>query len=783
MRSPAQCDEQGGSTVSISQLATLDNAGTPPRSVIADPISAHAIKRQLINADIPRNRQRATLKAMYDGHPPYDPKKLTNMGQGDRSNVNYKRCAAMVQQQSDSYLDAQFEVPLLAQVNINWGISGKGYDFGMRASEHFDYILRQWTGYYDVCAKSNFNRCFYGWGPRYFEDRDNWRTFAADAGQVYVDKDADTDMSRLDLMMIKKLWRFHELYRKIEDPQVAENLGWNVEAVRKAIVRAANTNQTEQNLLTWEKLNDQIKGNDLYWTSISPASRCYDLLAVEFDGNISRRIMTDWDTEEILYENPDVADSLHQVLLPFFLSKQESLWHNVRGSGALFYNVLRQLDLIGNQIVDMTLIGGSLVLQPTTAAAYDKLNTVRMGPVTILPPNVNYINTVFPNLSQGAIVTHNMLMQTLQQTSGEYQARGDSTEPGERPSATQVNIDVNMMARLSSQQYNQWYNEIDNEYEQMFCRMANPNLPDEKSVRGRQEWCVQAREFQKRCRDDGIPLAALQKPYLQNVKACRALGQGSSALRQQQAGQLTQMLPLAPSQQARAVMLKDIFTSTFGNQVASRYFPALPSIQLRSDAKTASLENNDFLDGHSVPVMDYENAVLHLSIHMPPLMQVAQQIEQASGQAGKPNLQASQAVYTQLAAALPHCSQHLQSIASDPTQQQEVQQVVNELRQLQGVATKLQQQLGTAATAAQQAALKQSQAQTAEAQQMQLKAAKLQLDVRKQTHKEQVDKARLLIEAERTKHEMGINNLNTALQIQQTLNPPAPSNDQNAVPV
>lgn len=774
--------------MSEPQLATLNEDGSAPRSVIKDGTSAHSIKRQLINADIPRNRQRATLKAMYDGHPPYDPKKLTNMGQGDRSNVNYKRCAAMVQQQSDSYLDAQFEVPLLAQVPINWGVSGQGYDFGLKASIHFDSIVRDWKGYYDVCAKSNFNRCFYGVGPRYYEDKENWHPFAADAGQVYVDKDADTDVTRLDLIMIKKLWRFHELYRKIEDPQVAEKLGWNVQAVRTAIVRASNTNQTEQNLLTWEKLNEQIKGNDLYWTYESPPIRCYDQLAVEFDGTISRRVLTDWDTTDALYECPNVAQSLRKVIHPFFLSKQESLWHSVRGSGALFYNVLRQLDLCDNQIVDMTLIGGSLVLQPTTAAAYDKLNTVRLGPVTVIPPNVNYIPTAFPNLSQGAIITHNMLMSTLQQTSGEYQARGDSTDAGEKPSATQTMVDLNMMARLSSQQYNQWYNELDNEYEEMFTRMANPNLPDADSVRGRQEWCMQAREFQRRCLEDGIPLSALQKPYRQNVKACRSVGQGSSAMKQQQANELLQMLPTAPSQQAREVMLKDIYTAKFGVEVASRYFPALPSIQLRSDAKTAALENNDFLSGQTVPVMDYENAVVHLNIHMPPLMQAAQQVQQQSGQNGKPNLQAAGQVYSQLAAALPHCSAHVQSIASDPTQKDFVQQNVNALRQLQSIATQLQQQLGAAATAQQQLQLKQAQTQTKDAQEMQLKAQALSLKQAQFNHKVQIDNAKIAIEATRTGHDMKLDNLDALLNLHTTLNPPQPaqppvSNDQAALPV
>lgn len=757
-----------------AQLATINLDGTPPRSVIADAQSAHEIKRQLIAADIGRSAQRAVLKNNYDGHPPYDPNELKKRGLGDMSNVNMKRATAMTNAQVDSYLDIQFETTDQAQVVTEFGDGVQGHDFSQGITDEFNRTLERWSSFYDVMGKSNFNRVYFASGPCYFEDDQNWQPLAADAGQVLVDRGASTDLKKNDVIMIKRVWRLHELYRMIENPEVATKLGWDVPATRAAIVRAASQNQEqdEYGVGVWEKWEKLIKGNDLYHTYVSPGIVLYDLLAKEYDGTISRRTLTGTDTKDILFTQYKVAKEFEELICPFFLSKQETLWHSVRGLGAALYNVVKMLDKIDNRIFDMTLIGGSLVIQPQTQMAYDKLNSINLGPVTVLPAGVNYVNTTFPNLSQGAIVTHNMLSQTLAQTTGEYQAMSQSTQAGEAPTATQNSNDMQYLSRNSSSQQNQFYNELDNLLTQMFKRLANPNLPDKSTPRGKSNWCKEAREFQKRILARGIPLGALQEPYLQSVRAMRNLGQGSVQARDAKADKVLSLLPLQQNQQARDLMIKDAFTAFFGSTVAKRYFPAIPGKQLRADAKTAQLENGEFQDGHSLDVMDYEDAITHLSIHIPMLIQSAQGLTQSEGAQGQSaNIPQLQQVYSLLAVALPHCTAHVQRIASDPTQKEAVQAATNVIRQLTSTATHLQFQLKTAATAAQRAAITQASQQNSENQKMQLEAAKLQLANRKQAHKEQVDSVNLAIKIKTAQQNLHLNDLNASLQVRDAMQP------------
>lgn len=732
-----------------TRLATIDEAGTPPRSVIQTPKHAHAIKRQMISADIGRARQRAILKQNYDGHPPYDPSELKKRGLADMTNVNFKRLKALTDTNVDSYLDAQFEVPNMTSVSIDYGMGTQGHNFSQIVTDEFNDLLRRWRMFYSVMSKSNFNRIFYGSGMLYFEDDVNWRPQPAETGQVLVDKDADTNLDNLDIVCIRRTWRLHQLYRKIEDEDVATRLGWDLKATRKAIIQAADNNQSTStySIKLWETWNNRIKANDLYMSFVSPPIDCYDLLAKEYDGTISRWQLTDYDSDENLYRSDKpVAQRFDQVIQPFFLTEQESLWHNIRGYAAQLYNILKVLDKVDGRILDMTFIGASLVIKPTTEVARDKLNTLNLGPVTVLPAGVDYVTTAFPNLSQGPIITHNMLMQTFQQTSGEYMAAQQSTQTGEAPTATQNNNDLQTLARLSSSLMNHFYNNLDGLYKEMFRRAVNPNLPDESTPAGKSEWCKEARRFQSRLLDRGVPRGALCGDYLQSVEAVRAMGQGSASSRDQKANELTSMLSLMPNSQSRMTAISDIFTAKFGSKTARRYFPALPGKLLVNTAKLAELENAAMLTGYSVDVMDYEDAVTHLGIHMPMLMNTTQSLVQASGQQGQPpNMAAIQKVYSLLVVALPHCSAHLQTIAGDPTLKQAVNVTVAALKKLDSTAVHLQFQLKTAATAQQRAQIQASQSAIENAAHMQLEAAKLQLANRKQAHKENVDSIEMAI--------------------------------------
>ena len=747
------------------RLQTIAPDGKPPRSVIETPAAAHAIKRQLIAADIGRARQRAVLKQNYDGHPPYDPAELKRRGLADMTNVNFKRLKALTDTNVDSYLDAQFEASEFATVITEFGNGTDGHNFSQVLTDEFNNTLKRWRGFYSVMNKSNFNRVFYGSGLLYHENDMNWRPQPAETGQVLVDKDADTNLENLDVICIRRNWRLHQLYRMIEDPVRATKLGWNVQAVRTAIIRAAENNQNmSYSVKLWETWNNRIKGNDIYMSFVSPGIDCYDLIAKEYDGTLSRRTLTEFDTDDVLFTGMKVAKHFSQLIHPFFLTEQESLWHSIRGYAAQLYNVLKILDKLDGRILDMTFIGASLVIQPSTEATRDKLNTLNLGPVTVLPAGVSLQSATFPNVSQGPMVTHNMLMQTYQQTSGEYQAQMQHTQAGEAPTATQNQNDLETLARLSSSLMNHFFNNCDVLLAEMFRRLSNPNLPDKCTPSGKSEWCQEARRFQKRVADRGVPPGAMHEPYLQSVTSVRALGQGSASSRKATSNELLSLLPLQQNPQARELMIKDAFTGIFGSKTAKRYFPAVPGRQLTNTAKTAELENAGMKAGNPFDVMPGEDAVTHLGIHMPMLIGATQSLTQSEGAQGKSaDMGALQAVYQLLSVGLPHCSSHLQIIAGDPTQKQIVGVVVNALKKLDAIAIKLQFQLKTAATAAQRQAIQASQQQTAEAAKLQLEAAKLALAGQKQKHKESVDGIQLAIKITKATQDLNLNDISAAI--------------------
>ncbi len=133
-------------------------------------------------------------------------------------------------------------------------------------------------------------------------------------------------------------------------------------------------------------------------------------------------------------------------------------------------------------------------------------------------------------------------------------------------------------------------------------------------------------------------------------------------------------------------------------------------------------------------------------------------------------------VYALLSIALPHCAQHLQRIAGDPTMKQEVDMIVNVMRKLNATANHLQFELKAAASQQQRAAITQAEQQTTDAAKLQLDAQKLQLAQRKQQHKEGVDLVNTQIKVAKARQDLHLNDLDASLRVREFAKPEEPAN-------
>lgn len=741
-----------------TQLETISPTGKPPRSVIADCQSAQAIVNTMIEEDRPRSTLRARNKALYDGAAPWNPKTLREEGQANRTNVNMRQAKAITDSSVDSYWDARQEVP--RRVDVVLEIPGvtewQAQAWAEVIACGFDKLLKWWgQGYFALCAKSDWNRIYHGGGPQYFEHADTWQPRSAEFGEVLVPSDAPTDLDDNRIMAIRKSYDMQTLYRFIENPEQATLLGWNVAACRKAIELAP-----EKNGWYWdnpEKREQQLKDNGYFLCETQNAMiPCIHLMVKEFDGKISRYIMCEWgEINEYLCKPKMRYESFKEFINPYFINTAEGYWHGVRGLGSQFYNILRIMDIMSCQFIDLTCISSSVLLVPRSEGDLKKLLSTQLGPITILPPDTTVQSAQFPNLSQNGMMVNQMLLQTLQNTTGAYMQRASAPD-GQAMTATQVAANIANAAKLSTSQQNQFYTQESEMGFEMLRRAINPNIRDDR------EYGRLAKKFQKYCEDHGVPKKYLHKRFIGEVRAVRASGAGSPAMRMMLSQQKLGMIGLItdPTLQYRAK--REAWADIFGYESAARYFPDQPVPQTTQEFSDADGENADMRVGQARQVFPYQNPAIHLQVHLPDMMQ-----RYEATQNGQYN---PQEMWAYLSTGLPHSQQHLAQMAFDPTQKEKFKEYNDAFQQLVRLANQLQQQLTDQAKAQAKEQMRQMQEmqkmlEAAQNQNDPVELAKLQLAYQKQAHKEMMDRARLGLTASKQQQQAAVTDIDTAIKV------------------
>jgi len=117
--------------------------------------------------------------------------------------------------------------------------------------------------------------------------------------------------------------------------------------------------------------------------------------------------------------------------------------------------------------------------------------------------------------------------------------------------------------------------------------------------------------------------------------------------------------------------------SLIGYKNVDDLFPLWNRNEIPSNEQSmATLENNDFREGSPVPVGSDQIHVLHIEVHLKPLMDMAQMYNQTPEQADV------EMILRMFAAAIPHISDHIQFLSRDPTREGFVKQVSNLLKEL-----------------------------------------------------------------------------------------------------
>ena len=647
-------------------VGNLNPDGSAPQSRIKDPDSLHAVYLRLKQSDDVNARNRAEIDSMFDGAAPYDDNVLRQAGMASRCNLNFGEAEYMLEAALAGYIDLINSVESIVSVSVKEKDPQKKGDYEQIIAAGFTRMLREWDEFFPRYLLNANYFIKHGVSVTYWEDEYDWRWQVSKIGDFLLPRRTWANEDAIEVAVSPRIMRAHELYNFIKDETRAEELGWNVQEVQKAII--ANTGaQNAYHVTDWERYQEDLKNNDVFVAHGSGSEvRVIHAWVKEYDGTISHYIsLADGTNEEFLYQKRSRFAKACDAFVTFtFGVGTNGYYQSIRGLGYKIFPHIQVSNRMRCQLVDGSMLSSSLLIQPESEDALENLAFEYLGPFSVMQSGVNIVDKQLPNFGQNAIPVLQDMSEQLQRRAGSYGTATGNPNPTER-TKFEVQAQLQGDAQLTTSAMNLFYEPWTRLIRGCFKRAIRPDyLAQERGGR-------QVASFWKYCTERGVPLDVLHNK-VESVNAVRAIGAGSEQLRLVAYDEMMQMMQQF-DEQGRINLLRDRIATRTSYDLVDRYVPKQPDLRPVIDEKIAELENAAMSQGKQVQVSPNENHFVHAQVHIADIAQQAEALKQGQGDP-------QQAVaYSQV--AFPHATQHLEQVAQDASRKQEYGQLKKTLQQ------------------------------------------------------------------------------------------------------
>lgn len=694
--------------------------GEAPKSRIASIEAARAIYDDcLLDAEWAA-RSRARIRGLVDGNPPYNPEELKRLGQSWRTNVNFREAEAIIDTNAAVLWEMNQDLFVLARFVPKDRTTGyspdNGTDYGAIIAEEYTNVLRSWPDwpvFMDLVIHDSLES---GMGAAVWPDDMQWMPKWFNISNFVFPKNTRCSRESLDLFFLRDEIDLGQLYRIVESEDKAASMGWDVEQVKRVLIRLfaageSNTSGEPDSLFQmspWESVQQMMKNNDsgiqrrqlegvrvvrMYVRELEPGAGVTQYIFEEDDVRTAASAQTRGehgesveDPDAFLFKKQGQYENMMQCLWWLLYGYGDGFIRSVKGLGHRITPHCELSNRFIGQTFDAGVLSSSLVLQPKTGADSQKLQILRVGPVTYIPEFTEAVNTSFSPRIDALVMLRSMSTSILNNNTGVYKTKNENPLQKESDkTAKQVMSEESKEARFEKNQaaffYAQWdYFHAEAARRLMNSKYAKTSLP----VEGKEA----AAEFRKRCVARGVPEEVLDY-NLWGVVAERAVGTGAPGMRLDVTQQLLQIKGMMPEEnQAHAV--REFIAARVGAQHVDRFMPLKPKDVYASDsASIATLENNDFAEGRWIPVGSDQLHGVHLRTHFVPLVQVQQVLAEA------PDRLDPRQAYGMFANALPHIQQHLafmskDHLPQDTARENKMKEYVKLFKQMTEVMTNLE---------------------------------------------------------------------------------------------
>jgi hypothetical protein len=592
---------------------------------VKDCRAAREVFQRLREADDEAARGRASVQAMFDGAPPYDEQELASSGQAFRCNVNFDEAGAMLEHAMAGYVDLFSSVETLMTVKVTEGEESSRPDWEQIIAEELTRMIREWPGFSFNFLSNVQHFVGKGVGICYFDDTVDWRFSVAALGDFFIPRRTKATEDEIEVACCVRKYTPGKLCQVISNPTEAAEMGWNVSLVKEAIRKAMPTESRNHD---WERIQEEMKNNDLFYDTTCEEISLVFMWAKEKDGSVSQYVFLEEsisrETEtEFLCKRPNAYENMLQAFVFFTYGiGTNGYYHSIRGLGYKIFPHIQLSNRARSQFYDGALLSSTLLLQPETENALEELSLVYYGPYSVLNPGMNVVERPTPNTSQAIGPMLSDLQSLVQSKTSQYSSEGAFNSGRER-TRFEVQAHLEYVSRLNVTALNIFYEPWRRLIREMVRRILHPDyvreLPGGMEVEKFFNRCVILR---------GVPEQVIRSVDISSIRENRAVGSGSEAARMMALEEFMELMGTL-DETGRQNLLRDKIAARIGYEAADRYAPKTTA-QVRPpiDIKVAELENHLLLSGVPVSVQPNEIHRVHIEVHLNKLNSMIAQVDQ-----------------------------------------------------------------------------------------------------------------------------------------------------------
>ncbi len=634
----------------------------PPKTRIKDAASVRELHSQMVRDDDKSQGKRNEVQSMLDGKPPYDAAVLESSGQGGITNLDFGEGEAIHEAGVNAMLDIVNSVEDLVVVPLKRGAVDdqelqKSYE-QMLATEA-SRTIREWDGF-DFAYQALVGLWYdHGVGINYFDDCYNWQWEVAGLGEFVIPRRTRASESKIPYASCVRGYQLHEIWAKIEDAETAEAAGWNVDAVKDAMLKCAQVRNTSVN--NWEDVETGLRNNDFCTSGKAEEVRVIHMWVKQFDGTVSLYLTTESETAssttsaDFLYEKHGAHRAMREAFTFFCYGiGTNRTYHGIVGQMHKVYPMIQYLNRNLCSFMDAAKMAASEMLQPANEGDLGNLALVTYGNYTILPSTntMNFIPRVPPNLQMNLVPAMDVMRQMMDKRTGQVDMTAPYANQNEK-TALEVRTTLGQQARVGRSNLALFIPPWGRHCREVIRRLCRPDY--DISLPGGPE----SQEMRMRLQEQGFPLELLAKIDFDAVTCTQAVGAGSPAARGAAMAELEPMVA-GYDTAGQHNFKRDKTAAALGSyKAADRYIPKmLGDTRPPQDKQFALLENGFFQLSVPQQVVINQLHTVHLDNHLPFLMNMVDIAEQ--------NLEEGVPLAQPMALCHDHCVNHLEPIQADP---------------------------------------------------------------------------------------------------------------------